>query len=92
MPKKKMWHEVAPKDAVNLSLPNDEIQGPYNENGEECPWPWEPIQLVGVPMGQYRCNFCFAMCVAGMEHFDYGPLDEQGRSWLDRTEEDQAGT
>lgn len=88
-PAKRPWHEVAPKDAVDLQLPHPEIQGPHNENGEECPWPWEPIQLKGAPLGQYRCPYCMAMVVAGMDHVDYGPPDEQGRSWLDQPEQDQ---
>lgn len=81
----KMWWEVAPADAVDLQLPYPDIQGPYNENGEECPWPWEPIQLLGAPLGQFRCKYCFAMVVAGMEHVDYGKIDENGMSWLDRS-------
>jgi len=79
-----MWHEVEPRDAVDLELPDDAVQGPYNEMGEECPWPWEPIQLKGTPMGQYHCSYCGAMCVAGVEHVDYGPKDENGLTQLDR--------
>lgn len=70
------WTEITPKDAVErkLQLPHPEVQGPYDENGEECPWPWEPIQLKGAPLGQYHCGYCGAMVMAGMEHLDYGPL------------------
>jgi hypothetical protein len=89
---KRPWHEIEPKYAMELWLPNPDVQGPYNENGEECPWPWEPIQLKGAPIGQYRCRYCGAMVLAGMEHVDYGPKDEQGRSWLDVTDEEQGVT
>jgi hypothetical protein len=43
--------------------------------GEECPWPWEPQQLAGAPMGQYHCGYCGEMCIAGMEHTDYRGVD-----------------
>lgn len=86
---KKMWHEIEPRDALEIRLPNDEVQGPYNENGVECPWPWDPIQLKGAPLGQYRCPYCFAMVMAGMEHLDYGPVDAEGRSWLEQPEQQQ---
>jgi hypothetical protein len=67
------WHEIAPADAVDINVNvRPDIIGPRNEAGEECPWPWEPQQLVGVPMGQYHCPWCGAMCVAGMPHPDYG--------------------
>lgn len=80
---KRMWYDLEPRDAVNVVLPRDDIQGPYNENGEPCPWPWEPVQLKGAPIGQYRCRYCFAMVVAGMEHLDYGRKDGYGLTWLD---------
>lgn len=48
-----------------------DLDPPKNENDEVCPWPWGPQQLVGVPLGQYHCEYCGAMCVAGMEHPDY---------------------
>lgn len=84
MTEKRPWHEFEPHDVRDTVLPNDTIQGPYNEQGEECPWPWDPIQLKGAPMGQYRCPYCTAMCIAGAEHFDYGPVDENGWNFLDR--------
>lgn len=65
------WHDIEPKDAVNIVLPTSEITGPINEFGEVCPWPWEPQQLVGVPLGQYHCNYCGAMVIAGLPHVDY---------------------
>lgn len=88
---KQLWSEIEPKDAVNLTLPHPDIQGPRNELGDECPWPWEPQQLVGAPLGQYHCPYCLGMVVAGVPHPDwsdedraemesalYGPPEEQG--------------
>ncbi len=69
------WQDIAPKDAVDIDLSRDlSITAPLNEVGEPCPWPWEPQQLVGAPLGQYRCPYCVAMVVAGMEHLDYSDL------------------
>lgn len=65
------WHDIPPEAAVNIVLPVGDIEGPYNENGEPCPWPWEPQQLIGAPMGMYHCGYCAAMCIAGVQHPDY---------------------
>lgn len=65
------WHDIPPKDAVNITLPKEGIWGPKNEVGEPCPWPWEPQQLAEAPLGQYRCPYCMAMVVAGVPHPDY---------------------
>ena len=68
------WTDIDPKDAVDIDLSQRlDITAPLNENGERCPWPWEPQQLVGAPLGQYRCGYCMAMCVAGIPHLDYSP-------------------
>lgn len=68
------WTDIDPKDATDLNLSvRLDITAPLNENGERCPWPWEPQQLVGAPIGQYRCPYCMAMVVAGMPHLDYAP-------------------
>jgi hypothetical protein len=68
------WHEIDPSDATDLNLADrTDIDAPLNEMGERCPWPWEPQQLVGVPLGQYHCPYCGAMCVAGVPHPDYSP-------------------
>ena len=72
------WREIEPADAVNIVLPRDDIAGPLNEEGEPCPWPWDPIQLRGAPIGQYHCPYCGAMCVAGMDHPDYAEVDPCG--------------
>lgn len=71
------WYDIEPKDATGINLHNrPDIQAPLNEEGEPCPWPWEPQQLKGVPLGQYHCNYCGAMCAAGLPHPDYRGLDE----------------
>ena len=66
------WHDIEPADAVNIALPHPGIQGPRDTAGQECPWPWEPQQLVGVPLGQYHCRYCGEMVIAGLPHPDYG--------------------
>jgi hypothetical protein len=65
------WREIAPEDAVDIVLPRDGIQGPLGDDGEPCPWPWEPQQRVGWPMGMYHCGYCGSMVVAGVQHPDY---------------------
>lgn len=65
------WSEIDPKDALGIVLPQPGIIGPVNEMGEPCPWPWEPQQLVGAPLGQYHCPYCGAGVVAGIRHLDY---------------------
>lgn len=72
MPDVRSWFDIAPADAVSLDLDeHPEITAPLNEAGERCPWPWEPQQLVGVPLGQYHCGYCGAMVIAGVSHVDY---------------------
>jgi hypothetical protein len=68
------WTDLDPKDATDLDLTRDlHISAPLNENGERCPWPWEPQQLGGQPIGQFHCSYCGAMVMAGMPHVDYAP-------------------
>lgn len=70
------WTDIAPKDAKDIDLTRDlHISAPLNEQGERCPWPWEPQQLVGAPLGQYHCGYCGAMVMAGMPHIDYAPAE-----------------
>lgn len=72
------WQDITPEQArgdigmpgIDLGVRLD-ITAPLNEAGERCPWPWEPQQLVGAPMGQYHCPYCGAMVMAGLEHIDY---------------------
>jgi hypothetical protein len=70
-PGEREWSEISPKEAVGIVLPAPGIRGPVNEEGRVCPWPWEPQQLVGVPLGQYHCPYCGAMVIAGVPHLDY---------------------
>lgn len=66
------WTDFTPEQARDLDLSvRLDIEAPLNEQGERCPWPWEPEQLVGVPLGQYHCVYCGAMVLAGMKHVDY---------------------
>lgn len=65
------WHEIEPEDAVHLRLPHPDIIGPIAEDGAVCPWPWDPPQLAGAPIGQYHCPYCGSMVVAGWPHPDY---------------------
>lgn len=74
MPEPIRWQDIPPADAVGINLDErPDITAPLNEAGERCPWPWEPQQLGGAPLGQYHCGYCGAMCVAGIEHPDYSP-------------------
>lgn len=67
------WTDYTPQEAGDLNLAErTDITAPHNEEGERCPWPWEPQQLVNVPLGQYHCPYCGAMVLAGMAHLDYG--------------------
>jgi hypothetical protein len=73
MSEPRRWQDIEPKDAVNINLAEDHtITAPLNQAGERCPWPWEPQQLTGAPLGLYHCPYCGAMVLAGMEHVDYG--------------------
>lgn len=71
------WSEISPADAVDITLPWDgpdgRVEAPLNEIGEPCPWPWEPQQLKGAPLGQYHCGYCGGMCVAGVPHPEWTP-------------------
>lgn len=79
-PQPRPWYDIDPADAVDLALPHPDIsEGPVNEVGEPCPWPWEPQQLKGQPIGQYHCPYCGAMVVAGIPHLDYSDPLRRGR-------------
>jgi len=70
----KSWTTIDPKDAADLQLPTADIYGPLSDTGQMCPWPWDPQQLVGPPLGQYHCPYCGSMVVAGLPHPDYAAL------------------
>jgi hypothetical protein len=67
------WHEIEPADAMGIVLPREDIVGPVVDDGsgDVCPWPWEPQQLTGAPIGQYHCPYCGSMVLAGVPHPDY---------------------
>lgn len=65
------WQDLDPHDMVDKALPWNGIHGPLNELGEECPWPWDPQQLEGAPLGQYHCPYCGGMVMAGVPHLDW---------------------
>lgn len=66
------WQDIAPADATQLDLSKElGITAPLNEEGERCPWPWGPQQLTDAPIGQYHCEYCGAMVLAGVAHIDY---------------------
>lgn len=72
------WTDYTPQQAADLKLnllERLDIEAPENEMGERCPWPWDPQQLVGVPLGQYHCPYCGAMVLAGSPHPDYKDFD-----------------
>lgn len=69
------WYDIEPKDAVDITLPADDIAGPLTMDGQECPWPWEPQQLADAPIGQYHCPYFGEMVIAGMRHLDYREVD-----------------
>jgi hypothetical protein len=72
------WQDADPKDVVEVRLPDEAYTAPpTNEMGEQCPWPWDPIQLKFAPIGQYRCPYCGAMVVAGIDHIDYSKIDQE---------------
>jgi hypothetical protein len=70
------WTDIEPAEAVNIVLYRRvDIRAPRNENGEPCPWPWEPQQFDGQPIGQFHCSYCGGMQMAGLPHLDWSSLD-----------------
>lgn len=71
------WTDVDPAEAAKMSREElEQIDRPTNEMGETCPWPWEPQQLGGAPMGQYHCGYCGGMQIAGVPHADWRGDDD----------------
>lgn len=62
-----------------------------NEMGEECPFPFDPPQLVGQPLGQYHCPYCGAMVIAGMTHPNYAGMDEDYERYMAEQEATTSG-
>lgn len=65
------WWDIPPAEMANVELPRPGLVGPLTTEGDPCPWPWEPIQLKGRPIGQYHCSYCGEMVIAGTHHPDY---------------------
>jgi hypothetical protein len=42
-----------------------------------CPFPFDPPQLAGQPIGQYHCPWCGSMVLAGIPHVDYNLTDDE---------------
>jgi hypothetical protein len=70
-----MWHEIPLDEAYGVELPHPGIQGPYNSEGEECSWPWEPMLKAAAAIGMFHCGYCGEMCVASVPHPDYKDVD-----------------
>lgn len=69
---KRSWQDVEPPEAAKMTLEElEQIDRPTNEMDEICPWPWEPQQLGGAPLGQYHCRYCGGMQMAGLPHADW---------------------
>lgn len=59
-----------------IPLGNGSYRKPYADPGidgpeVECPWPLDPLRLLGAPIGQYHCPYCGSMVLAGTPHPDY---------------------
>ena len=66
------WKDVTPQQAAELTPEQIRLLfPPLGEDGKPCPWPWDPQQLKGAPLGQYHCPYCGSMVMAGQEHLDY---------------------
>lgn len=71
------WQDVPPEEWQGLDLQeHPEITAPQNEMGEICPWPWDPQQRGGQPLGMYHCPYCGGMVIAGLAHTDWTGIDE----------------
>lgn len=72
------WYNIDPGDAVDIDCTTrPDLDPPVNEAGEVCPWPWDPQQLGGQPLGQYHCPYCLAGVVAGIMHLDYREANDE---------------
>lgn len=61
------WATCAKKDGT-YSAPVSDI------DGEPCPWPFDPLLLIGRPIGMYHCPYCGSMVMGGTPHVDYKEL------------------
>lgn len=66
------WTHIDPADAAGFDLRRtSEIEGPLNEHGEVCPWPWEFQQLTFEANRVHTCSYCGTMGTPGLVHPDY---------------------
>lgn len=40
--------------------------------------PYDPREMLGLPIGMFHCPECGEMVLAGLEHPDYSLLDDDG--------------
>lgn len=64
------WH-VFVLIARSLVLENGHWRLPFGDQGEPCPWPFEPLEYAGAPIGMFHCSYCGSMVVVGLPHTDY---------------------
>lgn len=57
--------------ACSLVREGDRWRLPESDLGGPCLWPYDPLLLIGQPIGQYHCPYCGSMVIAGMAHIDY---------------------
>lgn len=76
------WTELTPAQAAAEfgdnpdGLIGSDVILPLTQDGQECPFPYDPEQLIGQPLGQYHCPYCGDMVVAGVPHVDYRGQEE----------------
>lgn len=81
------WFDIDPKDAVGIDLSvRLDITAPLNEEGERCPWPWQPQLDAGLPIGMYHCRYCGTMVVAGVPHPDYKDIEAEYEEYMRQEE------
>ena len=66
---------LIPNDDGTYRLPWSDIPNGLGEP-MQCPIPFDPLFLIGQPIGQYHCPYCGSMVIAGFPHPDY--IDEIG--------------
>jgi len=72
------WDTIPPEHAVGLDLSTDsDIQGPVNEHGVVCPWPWEVQQQTFQVGSLHTCSHCGSVGTPGLPHQDHRDLMEE---------------
>lgn len=66
------WNVIPPEEAVGLDLRTDPtVEGPLNENGKVCPWPWEVQQQPFQVEAMHTCSYCGSVGTPGLPHQDF---------------------